>query len=73
MKKRFFSKWFRSCTCAGSINSRSGKVSKHPFILEPSFEHGFAFKPAGILMEFEPAKNRFTLNQGGGKFNFTKI
>ncbi len=43
------------------------------FILEPSFEHGFAFKPAGILMEFEPEKNRFTLNQGGGKFNFTKI
>ncbi|MDA8622321.1 beta-lactamase family protein [Psychrosphaera sp.] len=43
------------------------------FTLEPSFEHGFAFKPAGILMEFEPAKNRFTLNQGGGKFNFTKI
>ncbi|MDB5137014.1 MAG: hypothetical protein JWP37_3617, partial [Mucilaginibacter sp.] len=30
------------------------------------------FDPAGIVMEFEPAKNQFTLKQGGGTFVFTK-
>lgn len=32
----------------------------------------FGFDPAGIVMEFEPAKNQFTLKQGGGTFLFTK-
>ena len=32
----------------------------------------FGYDPAGIVMEFEPAKNQFTLKQGGGTFIFTK-
>jgi D-alanyl-D-alanine carboxypeptidase len=32
----------------------------------------FSFDPAGIVMEFEPAKNQFTLKQGGGTYLFTK-
>jgi len=32
----------------------------------------FSFDKAGIVMEFEPAKNQFILKQGGGTFLFTK-
>lgn len=42
------------------------------FILEATSPDKFAFEPAGIVMEFEPAKNQFTLKQGGGTFLFTK-
>jgi D-alanyl-D-alanine carboxypeptidase len=32
----------------------------------------FSFDQAGIVMEFEPAKNQLTLKQGGGSYLFTK-
>jgi D-alanyl-D-alanine carboxypeptidase len=32
----------------------------------------FIFEPAGIVMEFKPVDNIFTLKQGGGEFVFTK-
>lgn len=42
------------------------------FVLEAIGQDKFSFDPSGIVMEFEPAKNQFTLKQGGGTFLFTK-
>lgn len=42
------------------------------FALAAIGQDKFSFDPAGIVMEFEPAKNQFTLKQGGGTFLFTK-
>ena len=42
------------------------------FPLEATEKDKFKFDPAGVVMEFNPAKNEFTLKQGGGIFVFTK-
>ncbi len=42
------------------------------FSLDAIAPDKFGFDPAGIVMEFEPAKNQFTLKQGGGTYLFTK-
>ena len=42
------------------------------FPLEASGKDIFKFDQAGIVMEFNPAKNEMTLKQGGGVFLFTK-
>ena len=42
------------------------------FPLEPVSQGVFKFDPAGIRVEFDPAKPSFTLKQGGGSFGFTK-
>jgi D-alanyl-D-alanine carboxypeptidase len=43
-----------------------------PFPLEPTEMDKFKFDPAGVKMEFNPAKNEMTLKQGGGSFLFIK-
>jgi len=42
------------------------------FNLEATEKDKFKFDPAGVIMEFNPAKNEMTLKQGGGSFLFTK-
>jgi D-alanyl-D-alanine carboxypeptidase len=42
------------------------------FPLEATEKDKFKFDPAGVEMEFNPAKNEMTLKQGGGSFLFTK-
>ncbi|MBK0378632.1 serine hydrolase domain-containing protein [Mucilaginibacter segetis] len=43
------------------------------FVLEPTkTKHRFVFKAAGVVMEFNPDNEQFTLKQGGGEFLFTK-
>jgi D-alanyl-D-alanine carboxypeptidase len=42
------------------------------FRLDATETDKFKFDPAGIIMEFNPAKNEMTLKQGGGNFLFTK-
>lgn len=32
----------------------------------------FVFEQAGVVIDFKPASNQFTLKQGGGEFVFTK-
>jgi len=43
-----------------------------PFNLEATDKDKFKFDPAGVIMEFNPAKNEMTLKQGGGSFLFTR-
>lgn len=42
------------------------------FPLEASEKHVFNFEMAGIVIKFNPEKNEFVLEQGGGKYTFTK-
>ena len=42
------------------------------FPLEATDKNVFKFDAAGIVMEFNPAKNEFILKQGGGRFLYTK-
>ncbi len=42
------------------------------FPLEPTEKDKFQFEQAGIVMEFNPAKNEMILKQAGGRFIFTK-
>lgn len=42
------------------------------FPLDPAEENVFKFDMAGIVLEFDPAKKKMTLKQGGGSFTFTK-
>jgi D-alanyl-D-alanine carboxypeptidase len=42
------------------------------FPLEATAKHVFKFEMAGVLIIFNPEKNEFLLEQGGGKFTFTK-
>lgn len=42
------------------------------FPLEPVKKGSFKFDQAGIVIDFNPDKNEFTLKQGGGTFLFTK-
>jgi len=60
-----------------TITKRDGKLfgqgSGQPEIpLEGSDEHVFKFEPAGIVMTFQPEQKEFILEQGGGKFTFTR-
>jgi len=50
-----------------------GQGTGQPVInLEPTARHVFSFERAGIIMTFDPEKHEFLLEQGGGKFTFTK-
>ncbi|MCO6146674.1 serine hydrolase [Flavobacterium sp. NRK1] len=42
------------------------------FPLSAAEENVFKFSKAGIVLEFDPAKNQMILKQGGGVFTFTK-
>jgi CubicO group peptidase (beta-lactamase class C family) len=42
------------------------------FPLEPTGTDKFSFLAAGIVIQFDPAKNSFTLQQGGATYLFTK-
>jgi CubicO group peptidase (beta-lactamase class C family) len=42
------------------------------FSMDAMGQDKFKFDPAGIVVEFEPSKNQFTLKQGGGTYLFTK-
>ncbi len=42
------------------------------FLLEPKDKDQFKFDRAGVVLEFNPAKQEMTLKQGGGIFLFTK-
>lgn len=42
------------------------------FPLQATGENKFEFSQAGIVLEFDPAKNAMVLKQGGGKYNFVK-
>lgn len=42
------------------------------FSMDAMGQDKFKFDPAGIVVEFDPAKNQFTLKQGGGTYLFTK-
>jgi D-alanyl-D-alanine carboxypeptidase len=42
------------------------------FNLEPVSKDVFKFDPAGVRVEFDPAKAAFTLKQGGKEYSFTK-
>jgi len=60
-----------------TITARDGKLfgqgSGQPEIpLEGADKDVFKFEPAGIVMIFHPAQNEFILEQGGGKFTFTR-
>jgi len=60
-----------------TISARDGKLfgqgSGQPEIhLEAIDKDIFKFEAAGIVMNFHPAQNEFILEQGGGKFTFTK-
>jgi CubicO group peptidase (beta-lactamase class C family) len=50
-----------------------GQGTDQPTIpLEAIAKHVFKFEMAGIVMTFNPEKNEFLLEQGGGKYTFTK-
>jgi D-alanyl-D-alanine carboxypeptidase len=50
-----------------------GQGSGQPvFPLEASSKNVFKFEAAGIVMRFNPGKEEFVLEQGGGKFTFTR-
>ncbi len=50
-----------------------GQATGQPsFPLEAAAKHVFKFERAGIVLTFDPEKNEFLLEQGGGKFTFTK-
>jgi D-alanyl-D-alanine carboxypeptidase len=60
-----------------TITKNAGKLfgqgSGQPaFPLEASAKHIFKFEPAGIVIHFNPEKEDFVLEQGGGKFTFTR-
>lgn len=42
------------------------------FPLEPESKNIFTYHRAGLVMEFRPEKNEFTLKQGGAEYLFTK-
>ncbi len=42
------------------------------FGLEATAATSFKFEPAGIVLDFNSAKNEMTLKQGGQEFLFTK-
>ena len=47
-------------------------TNQSAFPLDGKGNHVFSFDQAGIVMEFNPMKNEFTLKQGGGTFLFKK-
>jgi len=47
-------------------------TGQQSFPLDPAEKDKFKFDPAGIVMEFNPAKNEMTLKQGGQNVVFTK-
>jgi D-alanyl-D-alanine carboxypeptidase len=51
---------------------RAQATGQREFGMDAIGQDKFSFDPAGIVMEFEPAKNQFTLKQGGGTYLFTK-
>lgn len=51
---------------------RAQATGQGAFALEPVSAGVFRFDPAGLRMEFDPAKPTFTLRQGGGTFVFIK-
>ncbi len=51
---------------------RSQATGQAAFPLEAVGPGAFRFTPAGIRVEFDPAKPVFTLRQGGGTYVFTK-
>jgi D-alanyl-D-alanine carboxypeptidase len=51
------------------IGQGSGQAA---FPLEATAKHEFKFDQAGIVMHFDPGKGELLLDQGGGKFTFTK-
>lgn len=60
-----------------NIMTKEGKLfgqgTNQPEIqLEPIEKDTFKFEQAGIVMIFHPEQNTFTLEQGGGKFTFTR-
>jgi D-alanyl-D-alanine carboxypeptidase len=58
-----------------SINSGTltAQATGQPsFPLEATGKDNFKFDQAGVVMEFNPAKNEMTLKQGGGVFLFSK-
>ena len=58
--------------------SREGKTlaaqatGQSKFPLESDGKDVFKYDRAGLIMEFRPEKNEFTLKQGGGEYLFTK-
>jgi len=54
----------------GTLTAQATGQSSFP--LEASGKDNFKFDQAGVVMEFNPAKNEMTLKQGGGVFLFTK-
>jgi CubicO group peptidase (beta-lactamase class C family) len=60
-----------------TITARDGKLygqgSGQPEILLEAVDNNiFKFDPAGIIMIFHPEQKEFILEQGGGKYTFTK-
>ena len=60
-----------------TVSIKDGKLigqgsGQAPFPLEPTAKDKFEFPQAGVVMEFNPAKNTMILKQGGGAFNFVK-
>jgi CubicO group peptidase (beta-lactamase class C family) len=60
-----------------TITKKDGRLSgqgtgQSAFPLEASAKDEFKFEPAGIVMLFNPEKGELLLNQGGGKFTFTR-
>lgn len=47
-------------------------TGQSPFPLEATGKDKFEFQQAGVVIEFDPARNEFTLKQGGGSYLFTK-
>jgi D-alanyl-D-alanine carboxypeptidase len=47
-------------------------TGQRAFPLEPKGGDKFIFAAAGVTLQFDPAKNSFTLNQGGSTIIFTK-
>ena len=48
-------------------------IGQSAFPLEASGDNKFVYTQAGIILLFEPAKNSFTLIQGGATYLFTKV
>jgi len=60
-------------TIAKNENGLTGQATgQGAFPLTATEADVFVFDPAGITMEFRPAKNEFTLKQGVGNYVFTK-
>ena len=51
---------------------RSQATGQNSFLLKPAGPRLFSFDQAGIRVEFDATKPTFTLQQGGGTFQFTK-